>query len=464
MIRQSVSGDDDCLFLNVYTPDLNKDAKRAVMVFIHGGGFNGGSGDEDFWGPDFLVEKDVVLVTMNYRLGALGFLNTGDANAPGNAGMKDQVLALKWVRDNIVNFGGCPKRVTIFGQSSGAASVQYHMLSPMSQGLFKHAIMQSGSVAASWAISYTPKQDAMNLADKLGIKASSTEELVQKLAEIPTTDIVLAAGELSKSMTFLNGEMHLFRPSVETAVGQEVFLPADPWELLKNGKIADVPVIVGLTSEDSGLFTPMVLPMASQFNDHFDLFIPIDLNETDPARRSMIGDMLKKFYFNNQPVSDSNAAELTNLLTDVLFGYGTQLTSRIMSSRNSAPVYEYYFTYNAPFGFMKSLFKLEDGAMHGDELAYEFYADYWKNKPAAGSTTEKLINEVVEMFTNFAKEGNPSITMESAKVKWEPMGIDNKYLEIGNELALKKSLLPERTNLWAGIYKDVLSGYANLFN
>lgn len=109
-------------------------------------------------------------------------------------------MALRWIQDNIQNFGGCPRKVTIFGQSSGSASVQYHMLSPMSQGLFSGAIMHSGSVGGSWAISHTPQDDAMLLADKLEIKASSSADLVQQLAQIPTKELVRISGEISKSL------------------------------------------------------------------------------------------------------------------------------------------------------------------------------------------------------------------------------------------------------------------------
>ena len=134
MIRQQIVGEEDCLYINVYTPDINKEARKPVLVFIHPGGFNGGSGDDDIFGPDYFIDQDVIVVTFNSRLGVAGYLNTGDANAPGNTGLKDQVMALNWVKENIVNFGGCPNKVTIAGMSSGGASVQFHLLSSMSRG------------------------------------------------------------------------------------------------------------------------------------------------------------------------------------------------------------------------------------------------------------------------------------------------------------------------------------------
>nr|QCC89016.1 carboxylesterase 1 [Meteorus pulchricornis]QCC89028.1 carboxylesterase 13 [Meteorus pulchricornis] len=463
MIRQGLFGNEDCLFLNVYTPGLDNE-RRPVMVFLHPGGFNAGSGDDDLHGGDFLVERDVVVVTINYRVGAVGNLNTLDANAPGNAGMKDQVMALKWVQENIMKFGGCKKKVTLFGHSSGAASVQYHLISPMSQGLFRSAIMQSGSAATGWALSYTPREDAMLLGEKVGIQASSTAELVERLAQIPTEDLVVATAELSKSVNFLNGEMTLFKPSVEADFGQEIFLPADPWELIKSGPIADVPIMAGVTADDSGLFTGMVIPMSSQFADHFELFIPPDLNMTNAEHIKMVADMLKDFYYQGKPVDTDATEELTKLLTDIIAVYPVVATNKIYNSRISSPVYEYVFTFQAPLGFMKTLFKLEGPmVVHGDELPYLFYSKFYNNKPAPGSAEEQMTNEMLEMWTNFAKEGNPSATMDVAKVKWEPMGDDDNYLEIGKELTMKKSMFKERVDLWSGIYKMVLGDYAKLF-
>lgn len=146
-------GGDDCLYLNVYTQSL--ETTYPVMVWIHSGGFVSGSGNESYYGPDYLIDKNIVLVTINYRLGVLGkylifkkvwtklefipivgFLNLEDEVAPGNQGLKDQIMALKWVQKNIKNFGGDPKNVTIFGGSAGGSSVHYLTLSRLSQGDF----------------------------------------------------------------------------------------------------------------------------------------------------------------------------------------------------------------------------------------------------------------------------------------------------------------------------------------
>ncbi|XP_049947775.1 venom carboxylesterase-6-like [Schistocerca serialis cubense] len=128
------SGDEDCLYLNVYGPGTPSQSatKKAVMVWIHGGCFTEGSGESAK--PNYFVDNDVIVVSINYRLGLLGFLSTGDGVVPGNMGLKDQTEALRWVQRNIAAFGGDPDKVTIFGQSAGGASVHYHVLSSSSKG------------------------------------------------------------------------------------------------------------------------------------------------------------------------------------------------------------------------------------------------------------------------------------------------------------------------------------------
>lgn len=148
-----IEGSEDCLYLNVYTPDPvpETSAPLPVMVWFHGGGWQCGSGISSFYGPDFLLDHDIVLVSANFRLGPLGFLSTETLDCPGNNGLKDQLQVLRWVRDNIAAFGGDPQSVTVFGESAGGASVTYHMLSEKSRGLLHRGIAQSGTYYNPWA-------------------------------------------------------------------------------------------------------------------------------------------------------------------------------------------------------------------------------------------------------------------------------------------------------------------------
>lgn len=182
---------EDCLTLNVYTKSLNQNLP--VMVWLHGGGFYMGSGNDLIYGPDYFVDDGVIVVTINYRLGVLGFFSTNDNNAPGNYGLKDCVLALKWIQDNIVQFGGDPSRVTIYGESSGSAFVHYLVLSPITSGLFARAISQSGTALNPWAYQRDPIKIAHQLAKKLGITFSDNESLVNQLRQVSSMELALAS-------------------------------------------------------------------------------------------------------------------------------------------------------------------------------------------------------------------------------------------------------------------------------
>ncbi|XP_049791554.1 venom carboxylesterase-6-like [Schistocerca nitens] len=163
----NATGSEDCLYLNVYVPAAAS-GPLPVMFYIHGGAFK--FGYPFFSNPDYLVEKGVVLVTISYRLGALGFLSLMNDDIPGNAGLKDQVLALQWVQRNIAAFGGDPSKVAIFGGSAGAGSTSHLFLSPVTEGLFSEVIMESGVATAPWALTDKPRERAYRMGEALGFQ------------------------------------------------------------------------------------------------------------------------------------------------------------------------------------------------------------------------------------------------------------------------------------------------------
>jgi carboxylesterase type B len=164
------------------------------MFWIHGGIFVFGSGSTEFYGPDFLITEDVVVVTINYRLGLLGFLCLEDPTlgVPGNAGLKDVVMALKWVHENIRQFGGDPDNITIFGQSSGAAAVHLLTLSPMGRGLFHKAIGQSGTALSPWA---SGTRGVKQLASMMKLEGESEETILNHLMMLSGEEILKMQGK-----------------------------------------------------------------------------------------------------------------------------------------------------------------------------------------------------------------------------------------------------------------------------
>lgn len=177
------------------------------MVWFHGGGWECGSGISSFYGPDFLLNHDIVLVSANFRLGPLGFLSTETTDCPGNFGLKDQLLVLKWIQENIASFGGNPKSVTIFGESAGGASVTYHMLSKKSKGLFHKGIAQSGTYFNPWAQPAhkgVAAQRAKKMAKLVGCPNDGDwPKMLKCLREKPVDDIVATVYDLFVSFNMI---------------------------------------------------------------------------------------------------------------------------------------------------------------------------------------------------------------------------------------------------------------------
>ncbi|KAJ9576697.1 hypothetical protein L9F63_025409, partial [Diploptera punctata] len=236
-------GHEDCLYLNVYTPEPmpeSRDELVPVILYIHGGKFSVGSGVSFISGPTYLMNRRIIVVTINYRLGVMGFLSTGDSVAPGNYGMKDQVQAMRWVRDNIAEFGGDPDKVTLQGQSAGSKSVHFHMFSPSSRGLFHAAISQSGSVFMPWVL--PPEQPLLKA--KLQARAfhCSTNDpisIIKCLRRVDARDLV-------------RNEVSMWQPVVETVseTNPEPFLTAAPLHLVRTGDFYKVPWLIGSTAQD----------------------------------------------------------------------------------------------------------------------------------------------------------------------------------------------------------------------
>ncbi|ROT66436.1 JHE-like carboxylesterase 1 [Penaeus vannamei] len=241
LVEAKLQGQEDCLFLNVHTPRPHE-ADLPVMVWIHGGGFT--IGNSAFYGPAPLLTKDVVLVVIQYRLSTLGFLTTGDDEIPGNLGLKDQTMALRWVQDNIRAFGGDPGKVTIFGESAGAASTHFHVLSPMSAGLFQRAIMQSGTALDPWAVREDHSDVATRFGEMFNCSGSSpltSSELVACLREVPAADLIEAPNKFKVFVDF---------PSVMAPSVDGEFLPDHPARLLRDGRYNKVDVITGTTQHE----------------------------------------------------------------------------------------------------------------------------------------------------------------------------------------------------------------------
>lgn len=408
-------GSEDCLYLNIYTPDIKPTKPFPVMVWIHGGGFVWGSGNDDMYGPDFLIRHDVILVTFNYRLEALGFFCLDTEDIPGNAGMKDQVAALRWVKNNISNFGGDQDNITIFGESAGGASVSYHLISPMSKGLFNRAIMQSGAGPCCWSQTFEPREKALTLAKQLGCDSEDDKELYEFFKTQPRENLVNLKIPITTSKKSF--EVHFSIVDEKQFGDNERFFHGNVIEALKNNVHEGVDVIIGYTKDEGlmALYGPKDLESFINYANNFlEFFTPSVINIHCPIKQQLhAGRKIKEFYFNQNKVTPENSDEIIRILNWDMFNHGITLQRDILAMSNRK-VYFYKFCCKTERNCMSHLFGLsklvndQDRVCHADDLLYLFDSKLVKPLiPKLESTSEtfKIINKVTKLWTNFAKYG-----------------------------------------------------------
>ncbi|XP_050548741.1 esterase E4-like [Daktulosphaira vitifoliae] len=419
----SVIGQEDCLYLNVYTPKLPQNGLlngglMDVVVYIHGGAFQFGSGSQ--YGPEyFLDSEDMVLVFINYRLGPFGFASSGDDILPGNNGLKDQVAALKWIQRNIVSFGGNPGSVTIAGMSAGAASVNYHMVSPMSMGLFNKAIGMSGSAHCHWAYSENIVEKTKQLAEFLGCPTYYSKDTIKCLRSRPAVAI---AESVKNFMPWRFNPFTVFGPSVEPT-GADRFLPDKP----ENLPIQDVPAIFSVTQED-GLYPAaelitydeVLVEMETKWSEIAPFLLDYNYTIADETRRQEIAQTVKSFYFGNNTISAATKDQIVQMLSDRMFKEPVVRFSKHLASKNTSPVYFYEFAYRGRDSlsnkYTKSGTSQGLGVAHGDDTMYIIQTKY--GRPHEVIEDAKLIPIMVNVWSSFIKTGNPNINNTTS---WLPV-------------------------------------------
>lgn len=375
---------EDCLYLNVYRPqgEFPSDQKIPVMVWIHGGAFT--YGGSKLYDPTPLTDNGVIVVTINYRIGALGFMAhpslsaTSDSGVSGNYGIQDQQLALQWVQDNIANFGGDPDNVTIFGQSAGGLSSHVHLAAPGSAGLFNKAIIQSGA--------YLLQQPALQDWEYLGLgvaaAAGCPDQSTECLRNLPVETIL--ANQDPGALGWL--------PIVD---GQT--LPIDVASALYSGNFNQVPVMEGTTADEYTMFTALSYDLlgAPITNDSY-LSAITDLGFPTEAAY-LISVLYPPFLY------ESPGAAYSAMGTDMLFACNSQSSLQMLSQH--VPTYGYEFNDpKAPYTTLPPV-SFSYGAVHGSEIQYIM------NTVDGGElnwSQKMLASQMKKYWTNFAKTGNPN--------------------------------------------------------
>jgi para-nitrobenzyl esterase len=366
---------EDCLFLNVWTATAAASEKRPVMVWIHPGGYSTGSGAAPGYDGEALARKGVVLVTINYRLGPFGFFShpeltkESEHHASGNYGLLDQIAALQWVQSNIAAFGGDPKRVTVFGDSAGSASISNLMASPLAKGLFQRASGESGAWMGLSVGPLRPLFDAEQAGAKMAeeMHASSLAELRAKPA-----DELLKAGRGGG-------------PVVDGWL-----LPEDPAKIFAEGKQNDVPLIVG-SNKDEGTFF-LQPTTAEKFID---------------SSRKKFGDQADAFLKLYPAGSDdeANASQMAAFRDELAFVM--RVWARAQTKTGHSKTYLYYFTHEPPPPVVATTRGASGtGATHGAEAQFIFQNLL---PPRAWTDVDHQVSETMSSYwVNFATSGDPN--------------------------------------------------------
>lgn len=396
-----ILGSEDCLRVNVYTPRVNSGHLLPVMVFIHGGGFRDGSGSPFIYGPKHLIQHGVILVTFNYRLEILGFLCLGIKEAPGNAGLKDQVEALKWVQNNIKVFGGDPENVTIFGESAGAASVVYHLISPMSKGLFKKAIIQSGSAIAPWSLQHEPLETASLLAKQMGYNTKDPNELYKIFSNFTSEELLNVRVPRKKGDIILSE--NIFVPCVEKRIpGVDRFLSDFPYNLIKNGNYQKVPLIYGFNDAEGYMFTGKENATTLSHMNFYSA-LPRDLIFPTEEEKIATAKKLEEIYMGGEKITNETLLKFSKYEGDSSITYPTIATIDLLLKTTDKPVFVYKFCYDGMLNYAKILYGFGKfkGATHADELFYLFSTA----APTRYYVEHEFIDKFTELWASFAKYG-----------------------------------------------------------
>lgn len=339
---------EDCLTLNVYTSEVPRDESqklKPVFAWIHSGGLTGGSSISRAAGGEYLLDRDVVLVTINYRLASLGFMSTGTEGAPGNNGFKDQAIALRWIRDHIAKFGGDPDNVTLMGQSAGARSVAMHLVSPMSQGLFHKAILMSGGLGGQWEIPSHQLHLAKQQASLFQCSEEDAEELVECLRQV---DGLMIANTLPYFKEFAGQPTVIWYPVVEPDFGQERFLTEDPAKLFASGNFSRVPIITGVTQDEFAGAVPAIIDDEDNLklmNEEFEKYAPICfMYERDTSRSREISRVLRENFL-SAIIDKSSFEGLKYLFSDGITGFTNHRFVQL--THKHTKVYYYKNTYQS---------------------------------------------------------------------------------------------------------------------
>jgi para-nitrobenzyl esterase len=371
---------EDCLYLNVWTPATSPAERLPVLVWIYGGGFNGGATSYPVHDGARLARRGVVLVSLSYRVGVLGFLAHPELSAEtpsrtsGNYGLLDMIAGLQWISRNIAAFGGDPKRVTIFGESAGGIAVSMLSASPLAKGLFHGAISQSGG-------SFGPPNKNPQPGENMRVLADAEASGVELAKAAGTSSIAqLRALPVEKLLEARRGQRGMAWPIVDGHV-----ITGDQYSLYQAGRFNDTPVLVGYNSDEGLSFTRVKT-----------------VGEFAAGVRERYGPFADRLLAAYPTEGDRVIKTARDLARDAAFGWHTWSWARLQSAKGKGKAFLYYFDQHPPR--TPGTPEADHGTPHGVDVPYVF-----ENLEGSPSADDRHISETMAAYwTNFAKRGDPN--------------------------------------------------------
>jgi para-nitrobenzyl esterase len=414
--------DEDCLYLNVWSPAESAEERLPVMVWVHGGSFETGSGSMAIYNGRFLAARGVVVVTINYRLGPLGFLVHPALSAEaaggvgGNYGLLDQIAALEWVQANIAGFGGDPGNVTVFGESAGGISILDLIVSPPARGLFRRAIVESGILLDEGSgLTMTETRERAEAAGRSfaeRLAAGGSGDVAAQLRAKTPAELLDAASAAANELGGMD-RILLWKPVVDGYV-----LPAMPTELWRSGRVNPVSLLIGSNGDEAELFL-------------VNLRMSQELYEAEVAR--IFGEHAEEARALYKEVeSESPTLAISRMVTEIGFASSARFAANMMAEDAAAPgVYLYEFTRAPLRGFM--------GAFHAAELPYVFGTLGLFELPGLVTQADRDLSEnVMGYWTRFAATGDPNGEGAPAWPRYtEASGL---HLELGDAIVAVRGL------------------------
>lgn len=383
-------GSLDCLHLNIYVPKSASSQNLVpVLVWIYGGGFSIGYSGRYLYGPKFLVNNDIILVTINYRLGPYGFMCLNTPEVPGNQGLKDQLLALRWINDNIQSFGGDVNKITIMGESAGGMSVDLHLYSAQ-ETLFRSVIMESGTALPGFVTEPKPEL-SLKLSETLGFVTDDVSQALTFLSSVHPHLIITSASTLDR-----------FLPCVENHFDNvESFITDYPVNI-EIPKVRNMPILIGFNDDEN------IVNYANQNSEFYETQSGIFAERLkssfnfDDDTLSEMEIFVRHFYIGDEKITEEMKFVLADMHSDFSFNHPAGRSVAKYIKNRAGNIYHYVFSYNGGRNFMKRRNNVTiGGAAHADEIGYLFDISFWHEQPTLPD--QLMVDRMTTMWANFVK-------------------------------------------------------------